>query len=147
MQIIDSFRKPYSFLSNFSKTAITLEDILYSTLEQAYQAAKTHDVEAKKKIAATQRPDWAKRMGKRLKLREDWDDVKLGIMRELLNLKFQDEKLALKLIATGDAMLVEGNHWHDNYWGSCTCEKCAGKGQNHLGKLLMEIREKLLQPR
>lgn len=145
MDIIDSFRRPYSFLSNFSKAPITVDGITYLTVEHAFQAAKTYDVNVKMKIAATQRADWAKRMGGRVKLREDWNDVKLDIMKELLNLKFQDERLAAKLIATGNATLVEGNPWHDNFYGQCTCVNCTGKGQNHLGKLLMEIRDRLKQ--
>ena len=44
---------------------------------------------------------------------------------------------------TGDAELIEGNTWHDNYWGVCSCSKCNGRGKNRLGKLLMKVREEL----
>lgn len=52
--------------------------------------------------------------------------------------------LKKKLLETGDAELIEGNYWHDNTWGQCYCPRCKNKiGENHLGKLLMKIRESL----
>jgi len=96
------------------------------------------------KIVANGNPVIAKHQGKRVLLRENWNDLRVGIMKELIDLKFQDQTLAEKLIATGDATLVEGNHWHDNFWGACSCAKCGAKTQhNNLGLLLMEKREQL----
>jgi len=144
MLIIDSFRKPFGWLSNFSKTAITLDGITYPTLEHAFQAAKTDKIEDKAKIAATGNPVIVKRMGKKVKMKENWNEVRLGVMRTLVDLKFQDETLSEKLIATEDATLIEGNHWHDNYWGVCNCKRCSNKEHaNHLGVILMEKRDQL----
>ena len=82
----------------------------------------------------------AKRLGKRVELRPDWEDVKIDIMRQVLKSKFtQNPELKAKLIATGDAELIEGNNWNDRFWGVCN-----GKGQNHLGRLLMELRAELV---
>ena len=77
----------------------------------------------------------AKRLG-RVELRSDWEEVKIEVMREVLRCKFsQNPDLKAKLIATGDAELIEGNNWNDRFWGVCR-----GVGQNHLGRLLMELR-------
>jgi ribA/ribD-fused uncharacterized protein len=77
-----------------------------------------------------------------LLIREDWDQVKDGIMLDLLKIKFSNPELQRKLKETGNAELIEGNYWHDNYWGQCYCPKCHNKrGQNKLGKMLMEIRK------
>ena len=76
-----------------------------------------------------------------MRVRKDWDEKKVGFMRWGLEEKFKDEVLKEMLISTGDMYIIEGNLWHDNFWGSCTCEKCGDKGENRLGKMLMEIRE------
>jgi predicted NAD-dependent protein-ADP-ribosyltransferase YbiA (DUF1768 family) len=78
-------------------------------------------------------------MGKQVHLRSDWEQYKPVIMENLLKQKFSQEPLRSKLIATGNCQLVEGNYWHDTYWGICD-----GKGTNMLGKLLMEIRTELI---
>ena len=76
-------------------------------------------------------------------LRPDWEKVKNGIMEEIVCAKFtQHTDLAEKLLATGDRVLVEGNHWGDTFWGVDTR---TGQGENHLGKILMKVREELRQ--
>ena len=92
----------------------------------------------KLKIAQATKPVTAKKMGRRVNLRKDWEDVKIQVMEKGLRLKFQDPTLRKKLLATGDEELVEGNPWGDRYWGVCN-----GSGKNKLGKLLMKIREEL----
>ena len=82
-------------------------------------------------------------LGRRVKLRPDWENVKNEVMRELLMVKFGSGKLREWLLATGDEKLVEGNTWHDNYWGSCICPRCRNRGRNELGKTLMAIRQVL----
>jgi N-glycosidase YbiA len=79
--------------------------------------------------------------GKRVALRSDWEVVKVGIMEQCLRSKFAGSELRSLLLSTGDAELVEGNTWNDRFWGVCR-----GKGQNHLGKLLMRIRSELRAP-
>ena len=68
-------------------------------------------------------------------LRPDWEEVKVQVMRELLYAKFSEEPLRGMLKATGDQHLEEGNNWGDTFWGVCR-----GRGENWLGKLLMEVR-------
>lgn len=138
MQVIDSFRGEYSFLSNFHKCRVEFEGTVYPSVEHAFQAAKNPDPEYRSLIAAAGSPVTAKRMGKKTQLRSDWEEVKEGIMLELLRSKFSDPALREKLLATGDAELIEGNNHWDRYWGVCR-----GEGLNKLGKLLMYVRSEL----
>ena len=104
---------------------------------------KTLDPEERRKIAEAKTPGVAKRLGRQVQLRKDWEEIKVDIMRLGLSLKFHAHMgLIEKLIDTGEADLIEGNTWHDNFWGICLCPKCQSKGQNHLGRLLMETRER-----
>lgn len=136
--MIDKFRGKYWFLSNFYESSIEDENITYPTVEHYFQAQKTLNREEKLKIAKATKPAKAKKMGRQVKLRKDWEDIKLQVMEKALRLKFQDSTLRKKLIATGDEELVEGNPWGDRYWGVCN-----GSGKNNLGKLLMKIRKEL----
>jgi ribA/ribD-fused uncharacterized protein len=109
---------------------------------------KTLDINERRAIANCLTPGQAKRMGRRVALRPDWEDVKEAVMLEGLCLKFADEQLADWLLETGDAELVEGTTWHDNEWGNCSCPKCAHiEGKNKLGKLLMQVREMIKEER
>ena len=138
MEQITLFRGDFAFLSNFQKCRVEFEGDIYPTVEHAFQAAKTFDKEERKKILAVASPVIAKRIGRRLKLREDWEDVKCDIMLELLKSKFSDSELKEKLLATGDAELIEGNNHGDRFWGQVN-----GVGMNMLGKLLMDVRKSL----
>ena len=138
MTIIDSFRGEYGYLSNFHKCRVEFEGMVYPSVEHAFQAAKNPDPEYRGRIAACTSPVIAKRMGKKTQLRPDWEEVKEGIMLELLRSKFSDPVLREKLLATGDAELIEGNNHWDRYWGVFR-----GEGLNKLGKLLMRVREEL----
>ena len=141
MEKIESFTGDYRFLSNFyfpEFRRIPYEGINYPTVEHAYQAAKTLDNNQRIKIAQLDTPGKAKRAGRQVKLREDWDEVKLQVMTNLIWMKFQVPGLRLKLLATGDVELIEGNYWGDTYWGVCR-----GKGENNLGKILMNVRKVL----
>lgn len=138
---ITRFREEYFFLSNFYHVFISLGGRIYPSVEHAYQASKTfHPLERIAILEAKTAPQ-AKRLGKHLAhMRSDWDNVKLKVMRELLEQKFSTEHKTLreKLIATGDAEIVEGNNWGDTFWGVC-----GGEGENHLGRMLMEIRDSI----
>ena len=113
--------------------------IVYTTSEHAYQAAKTLDDNAKMNISVIGSPGDAKKYGKSVRLRVDWDDVKLEIMTAIVREKFmQNPSLKEKLLATADLELIEGNTWGDTYWGVCN-----DVGENHLGIILMELRESL----
>jgi ribA/ribD-fused uncharacterized protein len=90
-------------------------------------------------------PSDVKKIGKKAKIRSDWNEKKLSFMEWGIREKFKDLKLAEMLLDTGDLKLIEGNNWHDVFWGKCSCPKCSGSGENHLGKILMKIREELKQ--
>lgn len=138
MKIISSFSGEYAFLSNFFISPITHGRLKYMTVEHAFQASKTKDRVLRKRVAQISTPGKAKRYGRKLPLREDWEQVKIGVMRSLLRKKFRIPALRRLLLETGDAVLIEGNHWHDTFWGVCQ-----GQGENHLGKLLMEVRDEI----
>ncbi|MEA2735214.1 MAG: hypothetical protein QOE14_1665, partial [Humisphaera sp.] len=111
----------------------------YPSSEHAYQAAKTLDVAERKKIAATTSPADAKRAGRALKLRDDWETAKFDVMERCVRDKFtRHPDLRQKLLATGDAELIEGNTWGDRVWGVYQ-----GEGANHLGRILMKVRAEL----
>lgn len=136
------FQKSYRFLSNFWSAELEWEGIVWPHSEAAYQAAKTLDWSERLVISRMHNPVDAKRAGKRVKLRPDWEEVKLKIMLEIVYAKFtQNPALREKLIATGEAHLEEGNNHRDLIWG--VCPPGSGKGQNLLGLVLMEVREKL----
>lgn len=135
--MILSFRDEYFFLSNFYPVEIKLDGIVYPNAEAAFQAQKTLDVEERHKFSMLKNPVQAKRLGRKVKLRDDWEEVKLEIMTEIVSQKFlQHPHLIEMLLQTGDEELVEGNKWGDRFWGVCK-----GKGENHLGKILMKIRD------
>jgi ribA/ribD-fused uncharacterized protein len=135
--MIDSFRGQHAFLSNFHPSPLTIDGITYATVEHAFQAAKTHNRAEKAQIAEASTPGKAKRLGRRVQLRPDWESVKIGIMEALVRLKFQTHAdLRAQLLETGDAELVEGNNWNDTFWGVCR-----GKGRNELGRILTQVRQ------
>ena len=137
------FRGQYRFLSNFTWVNISLDGKLWKTAEHMFMACKTIDPEEREAIRLCPTPAEAKRMGRQVTLRPDWDEIKDEVMLRILRLKFQQPDMKQQLLATGDMELVEGNYWHDNYWGSCTCKKCGNTGKNTLGKLLMQVRSEL----
>lgn len=141
--VISSFSGEYRFLSNFYPCTILYDGLVYRSTEHAFQAAKTLSKAERADIRAASTPGKAKRLGRRLKLRPGWDRIKDGIMFDLLRQKFENVELMIKLVDTEDAQLVEGNYWHDNYWGVCFCGECDNSGDNMLGKLLMKVRDEV----
>ena len=137
---IANFRGDYSFLSNFHACSVEYQGVVYPSAEHAYQAAKSEDPEYRMRIAMCMTPAEAKRLGRTAKLRPNWDTYKVDIMSGVIWRKFSNPYLREKLLATGNALLVEGNTWHDNFWGICNCPKCGGVGKNNLGLVLMKVR-------
>jgi ribA/ribD-fused uncharacterized protein len=133
---ITSFSGPNRFLSNFWPAIVHLDGVDYPTVEHAYVAAKTLDTIKRAEVHRAATPGEAKRIGRKLQLRPDWDDVKVQVMADLLRQKFAHPALRDMLLATGNAELIEGNTWGDRFWGQCP----VGVGENHLGRLLMELR-------
>lgn len=138
---IEEFRGRHRFLSNFFPVdfGVVLDDgETYPTIEHAYQAAKTFSPAQRTLIRISETPGEAKRYGRKVTLRTDWDAVKDDIMLDLVRQKFANAQLRELLLDTGEAELVEGNDWGDTYWG-----KYAGVGQNKLGKILMRVRSEI----
>jgi ribA/ribD-fused uncharacterized protein len=142
--MIDSFKGENSFLSNFYPSPVTMDGITYPTVEHAFQAAKTDDQEIRQQIANKATPGKAKRAGGGRGIVKDfdqvaWDVKKVATMRQLVFDKFFCyPDLADQLKATGTQQLIEGNVWNDTFWGVCR-----GNGQNHLGEILMQVRNEL----
>lgn len=138
MDKIDSFKGKYYFLSNFYKATVTFDGITYTNNEAAFQAQKVLDHNTRLEFSKLD-PSQAKRKGRSVKLREDWEEVKYGLMYEICKAKFT-QNLGLKelLLSTGDSYLEEGNTWGDKIWGTVN-----GIGLNKLGLVLMDIRNEL----
>jgi ribA/ribD-fused uncharacterized protein len=135
MNMIDHFDGDFKFLSNFYPSEVELSNIMFPTVEHAYQAAKTDDWDERAKMSLIPTAGQAKRAGQKLKLKQDWHLHKRRIMEDLLIQKFKHPELRALLMATEGHDLVEGNYWGDTYWGIYN-----GKGHNYLGKILMSIR-------
>lgn len=137
---IPCFRNEYRFLNNFWDAPVTYKGLTYQNAEAAFQAQKCIG-EAEKEQFTTLRSNEAKRLGRYVQLRSDWENVKLPIMEEIVRAKFtQNEELKALLLATGDLVLEEGNTWGDTFWG---VDAQTREGRNHLGRILMRVRKEL----
>lgn len=140
-----SFTNELSYLSNMYLVSVNYEGVWYRSVENAYQAAKTNDL-TEREIFTKVNPYEAKKLGKSVTIRDDWDSVKDGILEILIREKFKEgSDLALKLMIENPNKLIELNSWHDNHFGNCVCAKCKRiPGKNVLGKLLAKRRYELL---
>lgn len=136
---IIEFRGRNWFLSNFYPSKIRMNEKWYQTVEHAFQASKTRNLEERKYVRNAPTAAKAKQRGYKVTLREDWEEVKESVMLRLLRQKFQIPSLKKKLLETDGRRLVEGNTWLDTYWGQCPI----GEGKNRLGVLLMKVRSEL----
>lgn len=136
--VIDRFRGEFGFLSNFHESTIYVDGEKYRSVEHAYQAHKTIDISSRRIIRDAKTPGIAKKLGQSVTLREDWELIKVDLMRLFIKKKFENVFLRPLLLATGDAVLIEGNTWNDTTWGMCN-----GVGQNLLGKILMDERRRI----
>lgn len=158
--MINSFSGRWAFLSNFYPCEIEYQGITYKSVEAFYVAMKVNDMQlingktytaddvremiSRMPGSTTKETGAVKRFGRSLKLRKDWDDTKLKVMNYGVRQKFtKHENLKALLLSTGNEQLVEGNYWHDVFFGSCTCPKCGNNGLNHLGKILMNVRDEI----
>ena len=136
-----------NWFSNFEPFDLPLvgDGISYNTVEHYYQAHKSLVHSVKQHIASQPSASMAKRAGRMVVLRPDWEEKKNLIMGIALNYKFKPtSSWGLRLrITTGE--IVEYNNWHDVYWGICTCSKCCNTGKNMLGIMLMNIRARNLE--
>lgn len=132
---VKGFFGKYRFLSNFHLAEVYFEGLKYPSTEHAYQAAKSLDENIRKEFLELTCAK-AKNKGQEILMREDWDIIKYDVMFSVVYDKFFRHKdLRQLLLETGDKYLEETNHWNDTYWGVCN-----GKGQNNLGKILMQVR-------
>ena len=147
--MIDSFTGRWNFLSNFFLVEIEHQGIKYPSVEHYYVAMKIKNdqqidgryigyVDCRELISKIKSPGQVKRFGRTLKIRKDWDDVKLDVMLWGVREKFKKEELKELLLSTDEQPLIEGNWWNDTYWGVCK-----GVGENNLGKILMQVREEV----
>ena len=135
---IDQFKGKYRFLSNYYDCDVIVDGLLYSNSEAAFHAQKCTLREEQYQFMRLN-PAEAKRLGRRVKLRSDWELIKSQMMYAVVKAKFQQNPLLKKkLLDTGKATLIEGNTWGDRYWGQVN-----GEGKNMLGKILMRVREEL----
>ena len=136
---IAGFHNQFRFLSNFWPSEITVCGVRFPTVEHAYQAMKSPHRENWIVVADLKRPGQAKRTGQRLTIRSNWERIKIPVMRMLLRKKFYwNPELEDALLLTEPYYLEETNDWGDTFWGVCD-----GVGENHLGKLLMQVRDEL----
>ncbi len=139
-RMIGEFKGQYYFLSNFYPCTILYKGITFPTAEHAFQAVKTSNPDEMAWVAQASTPGKAKYRGRQVMLRPDWDYARLKEMFNILTIKFTGDLMS-QLRATDSHQLVEGNYWHDQFWGSCLCARHVNiDGYNYLGKLLMHIR-------
>lgn len=147
--MIDKFEGRYHFLSNFYPCKVEHQGITYNSVEHFYVAMKSNDEQLidgkyytngdlREFVATIPTATEVKRFGRKLKLRKDWETKKMEVMNYGVREKFKNELLKTQLLETGNEELIEGNWWNDVFWGFCN-----GKGENHLGKILMEVRREL----
>ena len=134
--MIKEFQGEHRYLSNFAHSPLEYKDVKYLNAEAAFHAQKQDGRQAE---FSNLNPSEAKRLGRQVNLRSDWEQVKEQIMYEVVSAKFlQNPPLMFKLIHTDEQELEEGNSWGDTYWGVCR-----GTGQNKLGRILMAVRDML----
>ena len=139
-KVIEKFEGEHSFLSNFHPCNIDLcnmddDNAIYPSVEHAFQAFKTNNAADRETVRTSETAGKAKRIGRRVELKPDWENVKIHVMTVLVTRKFEDPFLRKLLLDTKETELIEGNEWRDTFWGVCQ-----GRGQNHLGKILMKVR-------
>lgn len=147
--MISGFNGRWSFLSNFYPCLIYHQGLEYKSVEAFYVSMKIDSDQIingkyytsgdfREMISKLDNPGLIKKIGQKVKLRKDWDSKKLEYMNWAVREKFKDESLKEMLLLTGDQEIIEENYWGDTFWGVCK-----GKGQNHLGKILMKVRDEL----
>lgn len=137
----------YGCFSNFTPCHIEFEGVSYQNSEAAWQSLKSLDMDTRKSFSELSAGQ-AKKKGRRVALRSDWESVKYQLMVDVCYAKFtQNEEFKQVLLSTGDDTIVEDTTgWHDNIWGNCNCPKCQNKvGRNLLGKALMEVRARIVE--
>jgi ribA/ribD-fused uncharacterized protein len=138
---INEFRGDFDFLNSAYPANVEFDGEMYPSIEHAFQAAKTMAVAERAAIRTAPTAAQAKSLGRKLSnLDPDWDTNRLTVMQELVKRKFTTNlNLKLKLLLTGQQDLIQGGMWRDQFWGVDQ----SGQGENHLGKILMAVREEI----
>ena len=139
--MIEEFQGEWRWLSNFAPVDIKMDGKIYPSVEHAYMSAKSFDPDWKRICQMTVNPGDVKKASRKIKLRSDWEKIKLDVMWDCIDQKFDQEPYKSKLLATGNVYIQEGNRWRDRFWGFDLNE---GVGLNHLGKLIMDKRSRLI---
>lgn len=138
--MIKEFKNQYFFLSNFYEYPIYYNKLVFCNAEAAFQAQKVINEKNQYKFINLNASQ-ARKLGKTVQLRKNWEEIKDNVMYEIVKRKFTiNKELQQKLLETKEEELVEGNWWHDTYWG---VDSKTGIGQNKLGKILMKVREEV----
>ena len=139
--MITEFQNEYRWLSNFAPVKIKLDGLEFPSVEHAYMSAKSDDVEWKKFCSnQNNKAGDVKRQSRNITLKKDWNEIKLEVMANCIKQKFNAEPYRIKLLETGTQHIQEGNRWNDKFWGVCLK---TNKGENHLGRLIMDVRSAL----
>jgi hypothetical protein len=146
---IKEFKGEHRFLSNFWKQEQSVAfligseevELTFPTNEHFYQASKASTFDGLIYVKEAETPGQAKRRGRSVSHRKDWEEVKEAIMLAGLRVKFRNPSLRRRLVATWPRQLVEGNWWNDKFWGVCLK---TNEGENKLGELLMKVREEVM---
>lgn len=139
--MIKEFQGEYRWLSNFAPATIGLDGIKYPSVEHAYMSAKS-DSEHWKKFCSdsSNTAGTVKKASRVIELVENWEHIKVSVMQECIEQKFSQEPYKSKLLSTGYTHIQEGNTWNDTFWG---VNLKTGKGENNLGKIIMQVRTDL----
>ena len=140
--MILKFTDEYRWLSNFADVRVKMDGVIYKSVEHAYQAAKSEDKEWRSFCKTEEKASKVKRYSRRIEIREDWNELRVDIMRNLLVQKFGQEPYRSLLIETGQLYIIEGNDWGDRFWG---VDLNTGEGKNALGRLIMDIRDEICE--
>jgi ribA/ribD-fused uncharacterized protein len=145
-ETISRFTGKHAFLSNFYPCSLSMYGEHYNFVEHAFQAAKSLNPSERTQIRLARTPRVAKALGSargyagfRVTLREDWEDVKYGIMEELVRRKFRSDTLGKQLLDTGDAILIEGNDHGDRIWGAVPAPSGRSEGRPREGERLWVV--------
>ncbi|MDR0901252.1 MAG: esterase-like activity of phytase family protein [Opitutaceae bacterium] len=135
---IAGFAGEYRWLSNYFPCPVTYEGRAYGSTEAAYHASKFPESERDEFTKLD--PDASKKLSRKKPFdTAAWNARKVRVMREITWAKYtQHPELAAKLLATGERELEETNWWGDRFWGVAQ-----GEGQNMLGRILMDARDRL----
>ena len=136
--IIGPFEGKYEFLSNFFMIDIEYNGIIFRSTEHAYQSLKADNFIDMMLVAYSETPGQCKRIGRKIQMRPDWEVAKFRIMKDVCRVKFSNPEMKKLLLETGDDEIIEINTWNDVTWGQVN-----GVGENHLGRILMELRNEI----